>query len=380
MGNSAKKLSLMSPGTGKKPQKKPSLRETSSRPKRKSLFDTVKEFAGRKSKAGDDEKSSGKMRWISERKMEFTQQNTVVSEEVKNGFNKFFEEFACRISLKLSESENTPRDMSRQQFITMMKQFLGEDLDIDLTLKLFDYMDCDKNNRVDEVEFSVVTVFLFSKSVGTAYFELAFNLFDSNKDGSISQQEMGEMLSVVIGGTVQDLVNIPQFRSVFEKFVEQTLAAENLEFYYEMLPYVESKSEREVFVPMKKVDFIVDTFFGMDKLTAINVSGKDKSEVIRLVEMAKERGADGVSVEVFKTCFMEVQYMLTEHLQKFKSSLRSPPYSDLILDVWARFEKEEDEGLTIKEFQEFVEDIPTLFDAMNKIQTEFEDLVHQFLK
>lgn len=347
--------------------------------RKKSRRSNRREKRGSKRNTKGRSKKSEEVQWLNEKREKFKRLETVEVDHLRLAFSKFLTELSFKVSQKLGSSGKRRLEVNKAQFLAMCRELMGDDIDSSLVMKLFDYMDCDKNGKVDEVEFSIVSVFLLSKNVvDTNNLELAFNLFDSNKDGGISQQEFSEMLAVVAGNSVEELISISIFRPVFDNFATNNCMEESLSCFYALLPYFGQDSKTKQ-ITLQKAEKIYETFIENGSEQEINIAAVLRSDVSASIAAARKAKTPVLDTKIFKECFNEVSYLLkTNALPQFKKYLRNSPFSEITLELWEKIGKSKDELLTFKEFSDWVQAVPNLFDNLQKIQREFSELIESF--
>lgn len=286
------------------------------------------------------------------------------------------------------------RTISKAVLKSEWRRAFGHTVDLDLFNKLFEMMDCDRDGIVDETEFTVIICFLLKKGSAKDNTGLAFNLFDVNKDGGISQQEFSEMLATVIGTQMENVLKIEKIKRAFEKYAKKEFCEENLMFFCEILPLrkpnlhdadsededEEEEEEREEShrpyqqISIERAIAFNEEYIQVGSSRMINISSMQRDSILKKVNEAEGRGDKKISAKVYEVAFQEVKYLLEAGaLPRFKEALRKPPFSSLTHDAWGQIGLDATEVMDYPMFEEWSESTPGLFDFLKEIQNMFTE-------
>mmetsp|Transcript_6832 Transcript_6832/g.8629 ORF Transcript_6832/g.8629 Transcript_6832/m.8629 type:complete len:365 (-) Transcript_6832:159-1253(-) len=271
----------------------------------------------------------------------------------------------------LRNMESSANALDKTQLYHLFNEDFKLDISDDLFEKLFNLMDCDGNGTVDEQEFAVTMCFLLHKGSAHDKIELAYKLFDTNKDGSISKREFSDMISSILGPHLKNIVEIPGGKESFKAFVEKEMAGELFSYYEEISD--QKKTYGEDGIPMNIAENIVDMYIKVDSDMQVNISADQREEIEKSIKKGKEEDADKVPFSVFQPSFMETISLLeTGPLPRFKKAIKTPPYEIFTTRAWNICDLEEKEDMSLEKFKEFSEKTPNLFQFLEELTEELE--------
>lgn len=306
---------------------------------------------------------------IAEKGIEWARKEETVLDETANVYKMTLEAKFVELMKSLGDTKGDgfDKDMLWKLFRTDFK------LDISSTVfdKLFNLMDCDGNGTVDQHEFTVTMCFLLQKGSAHDNVELAYNLFDTNKDGSISKSEFSEMISAILGPRLKNILEIPGGRESFKQFVAQEYATELFEYYEEMEDL--KKQYLETGIPTSIADSVITTYINVDSELQINISANEREAILAKVNEIKEKDGDKVPYEVFKPALLTSIGLLEQGaLVRFKLAIKEPPYEMFTMRAWDICELGADDTMTLEKFKEFCNKTPNLFSFLDELSEELE--------
>lgn len=236
--------------------------------------------------------------------------------------------------------------------------------------KLFNLMDCDGNGFVDKTEFAVTMCYLLHKGSARDKRDLAYRLFDTNKDGAISKKEFGEMIATLFPSRLRPLLKVPAAKEAYEKFLEKEIAGENLRFFVDISEIRNAFSNTGV--PSKVATSVIGNYIANNGMDQVNISSVERERIIEALSIADVRG-DNVPCEVFDNALEEITDMLERgSLMRFKKALKENPavFTDL---AWQVAGLKPNETMTLTVFREYTERTPHLFQFLEELKTELQE-------
>lgn len=302
---------------------------------------------------------------------------------------KKFREINAKLSVQVQSSLNSSlsnigntshrrRGISKEVLRREWVKTFEHSIDFDLFDKLFETMDYDRDGLVDETEFTVVVLFILKKGTDSENTKLAFSLFDADKNNGISQEEFSEMLSTIIGASLDQLLGVESIKNAFETFLRKEYCEENLLFYYEILPMFKIIDEKTWFVnfPVKKAREINEMFIDNNAEHSINISHNQRNKILEIVREAELKKETYINASIYDSAFNEVKYLLEAGtINRFKKLLRTPPFTKVTRDVWQHFDLESNEFLTFEQFKEWKDQNPKIFDFLTELQSMFNGVL-----
>jgi len=285
-------------------------------------------------------------------------------------------ELKFRALLKRSKTENRS-GFTKKELKVMFTQDFGIDIADDVFNKLFNLMDCDGNGFIDETEFAVTMCYLLHKGSTRDKRDLAYRLFDTNKDGAISKREFSEMMSTIFPSRLKPLLKVPAARQAYERFVEKELAGENLRFYIDISRIRSEFSETGV--PSNIATSVIGNYIANNGEDQINISSVEREKIIEALSVADVRG-DNVPCDIFDNPLSEITDMLERgSLIRFKKAVRtdSTIFTDLAWEV-AGLKPYEKMSLTV--FRRYTEQTPNLFQFLEDLKNELQEELNYDLR
>lgn len=347
--------------------------------KRKSKDDSP--GASARSTAGSIEAAGDTFTWMEAQRMSVKKGSKPTERLVRKKVQEIIKRLSLHMQNNLLETQTKGGKKQKPKRRGFSKEVLRREwiktfgpIEIDLFDKLFETMDHDRDGLVDETEFTVVLLFLLKQGKESENSKLVFSLFDADKNNRMSQQEFSDMLSIIIGNTIESVVKLSKIKAVFEDYLKTEFCEENLQFYYEIKKSFKQFDDEIYFfdLPLSKVKQINEEFIETTGEQCINISSDQRSKILQTVQEAEGEGKEKISSSIYESAFYEVKYLLEAGtLYRFKMMLQKSPFTKLTTEVWEMFGLRNTDELTYEQFQQWSEDNPGIFNFMKDLQKKF---------
>ncbi|CAK9010471.1 Lysophosphatidylcholine acyltransferase 2 (LPC acyltransferase 2) (LPCAT-2) (LysoPC acyltransferase 2) (1-acylglycerol-3-phosphate O-acyltransferase 11) (1-AGP acyltransferase 11) (1-AGPAT 11) (1-acylglycerophosphocholine O-acyltransferase) (1-alkenylglycerophosphocholine O-acyltransferase) (1-alkylglycerophosphocholine O-acetyltransferase) (Acetyl-CoA:lyso-platelet-activating factor acetyltransferase) (Acetyl-CoA:lyso-PAF acetyltransferase) (Lyso-PAF acetyltransferase) (LysoPAFAT) (Acyltransferase-like 1) [Durusdinium trenchii] len=236
--------------------------------------------------------------------------------------------------------------------------------------KLYVLFDADNDGMIDVVEFTVTFCFLMYRGSAKDKVELAFRLFDTNRNGSISRREFNDMIAAVIGNRLKNVLAIARGRQAFQEFLEKEFADELLRFV-DAVEYLHGKSKRSHTMSYAFAEALLDQYLRTGAKDEINVS--DKVRKLCHERLEQHKGEEEVPIYIFDEAADEVLHLMEAGpLPRFKAKLRES--NEMFADTaWKEMGLDpEKDDMTLEMFRAWTEKTPGLFNFFDELHDALE--------
>lgn len=250
--------------------------------------------------------------------------------------------------------------------------------------KIYDLMDVDKDGTIDENEFCVTMCYFLHHGNSTFLYlllksssgekssdkiELAYRLFDTNHDGTISKREFSDMISTVIGNRLDTILAIQKGRDIFFRYLQKELSEELLIFYEEMKQLKEEYGNAGI--PIEKAKELFEHYIEVDSEQQVNISDAERESIRNNITSYADDKESTVPFHIFEGAISECKNMLENGaLMRFRQKIKQPPY-DLFADVaWEELGIGAKDSLSLENFKKWTNMTPGLFDFLDEVSEE----------
>jgi len=266
-----------------------------------------------------------------------------------------------------NEENEAVGEMTKEQLRKAFSE-MGIRFEPELFEKVWLMIDADNSGTVNTAEFVVSFSVLMFRGSAKDNVQLAFRLFDTNRDNGISRREFNDMIASVIGTRVKNVLAIEMGRECFEEYLQTELSDELLRFV-DAVEYLHE--DRMKTIGKEYADAIWSKFIQVGSDDQVNISDSERAKIRQELDKYTDDD-DEIPIDIFDAAAKEAVALIEEGpLNRFKSKLRHT-YSLFADKVWKELEKSENDTLSEEEFREWTERTPGLFTFLDQVHDLLE--------
>ncbi|GBG34205.1 Kv channel-interacting protein 2 [Hondaea fermentalgiana] len=334
---------------------------------------------------GDKTVTRRQLNWMRQEQSSLGRKTKVTLEE---HFQVLLREFRGTEGLPQDEQDGGGR-VPRAAFIKYFRQD-GTAFDEELFDMIFKLFDADADGEIGLEEFTVAFGFITFRGSVKDHIELAFRLFDTNRDEALSRREFNEMMSSLIGGKLANLLRMEGGYEAFESYVQREHCEELLSFLEAsgyMADLEASGSRRGYLLTVDDARTIYNTFLEVNAPSQVNVSQRTRENCrahIEAFENHKNTAKRRASLtEAFREATREVLQILEGGpLIRFKVALRRGDHSFFANAAWQSLglDPEGGVGLSLDLFRQWATKSPSTMSIFDELSDLLEAAALQLRK
>ncbi|GBG34427.1 Calcineurin subunit B [Hondaea fermentalgiana] len=291
----------------------------------------------------------------------------------KRAIDRQHSQAAADLEAKFKALVNGDHGKDEMDKTQMRKAFkaMGIKVEPELFSKLWMFFDADQNGSINAQEFVVTFCVLTYRGSAQDNVELAFRLFDTNRDGSISRREFNDMIAAVLGTRLRNVLNVELGRECFEDYLKSEVADELLRFV-DAVEYL--ADEPSTSFSRDYADSLWDQYLAVGATDQVNVSDTVRNKCMAEISACGD-GDDAVPASIFHDAAREAVALIEDGpLPRFKDKLRGS-YSLFADRVWEDVGLDSSESMSEDQFRDWVNRTPGIFrflDDLHVVMQEFQ--------
>mmetsp|Transcript_4340 Transcript_4340/g.5034 ORF Transcript_4340/g.5034 Transcript_4340/m.5034 type:complete len:398 (-) Transcript_4340:1732-2925(-) len=254
---------------------------------------------------------------------------------------------------------------------------------------LFALLDVERSGKISARSLPLAIDDILNQARVRNICKFGFNVFSGSKIGRMTKSEMTNIISIFWDGNLDNILVSPGAAVLFYKFLAKEYCGELLEYYLAVLFWnskklkssvlgsapdrIQDMDERRNRMPLKVANHIVKTYISKDAVKQVNISDKQRNEIIEEVEFSNMIQEKMVPMIIFKDSILEVKSLMeSDKTRRFAQEMKSSlAYASFL---WKSRSLDQSQDLNLKGFKNLMSKHPAFYKFLYRFQCQVVDL------